>query len=78
MDISQFNYHLPKKLIAQEPTEMRDHSRLLILDRKTEKIQHEYFYNIIDYLSENDVLVFNDSKVVPARIYGKKKILRVR
>ena len=73
MDISQFNYHLPKKLIAQEPTEMRDHSRLLILDRKTEKIQHEYFYNIIDYLSENDVLVFNDSKVVPARIYGKKE-----
>ena len=72
MDISLFDYHLPKELIAQEPIEPRDHSRLLILNRKTGAIKHRHFYDIIDYLSTNDVLIFNDSKVVPARIYGKK------
>jgi len=72
MDISLFDYHLPKELIAQEPIEPRDHSRLLILDRKNKKIEHKKFYEILDYLSDNDVLVFNDSKVVPARLYGKK------
>jgi S-adenosylmethionine:tRNA ribosyltransferase-isomerase len=72
MDISLFDYHLPKELIAQEPMESRDHSRLLILNRKTGKIEHRYFYDLMCYLSANDVLVFNDSKVVPARIYGKK------
>jgi S-adenosylmethionine:tRNA ribosyltransferase-isomerase len=72
MDLSFFDYHLPKELIAQEPIEPRDHSRLLVLNRKTEKIEHQYFYDVINYLSANDILVFNDSKVVPARIYGKK------
>ena len=72
MDISLFDYHLPKKFIAQEPIEPRDHSRLLILDRKTKKIEHKKFYEILNYLSDNDVLVFNNSKVVPARLYGKK------
>lgn len=72
MDISLFDYYLPKELIAQEPVEPRDHSRLLILDRKTRELQHNYFYNIIDYLSSNDVLVFNDTKVVPSRLWGKK------
>ncbi|MDD5760585.1 MAG: tRNA preQ1(34) S-adenosylmethionine ribosyltransferase-isomerase QueA [Candidatus Pacebacteria bacterium] len=72
MNISLFDYHLPKELIAQEPIEPRDHSRLLILNRKTRVIEHKHFYNIIDYLSDNDVLVFNDSKVVPGRLYGKK------
>ena len=72
MDISLFDYHLPKELIAQEPIEPRDHSRLLILDRKNKKIEHKKFYEILDYLSDNDVLVFNNSKVVPARLYGKK------
>ncbi|MFA5360453.1 MAG: tRNA preQ1(34) S-adenosylmethionine ribosyltransferase-isomerase QueA [Candidatus Paceibacterota bacterium] len=72
MNISLFDYHLPKELIAQKPIEPRDHSRLLILNRKTGAIEHKRFYNIIDYLSTNDVLVFNDSKVVPARLYGEK------
>jgi len=72
MDISLFDYHLPKEFIAQEPIEPRDHSRLLILDRKSRKIEHKKFYEILNYLSNNDVLVFNNSKVVPARLYGKK------
>lgn len=72
MNLSSFDYHLAKEFIAQEPVEPRDHSRLLILDRKTRKLQHNYFYNIIDYLSSNDVLVFNDTKVVPSRLWGKK------
>jgi len=72
MDISLFDYYLPKELIAQEPMEPRDHSRLLILDRKNQNIQHRYFYQILDYLTPNDVLVFNDTKVVPARVFGKK------
>jgi len=72
MDISFFDYYLPKELIAQEPIEPRDHSRLLILDRKTKKIEHKKFYEILDYLTPSDILVFNDSKVVPARLYGKK------
>jgi len=72
MDISFFDYHLPKSFIAQESIEPRDHSRLLILDRKSKKIEHKKFYEILDYLSDNDVLVFNNSKVVPARLYGKK------
>ncbi len=72
MDISLFDYHLPKKFIAQEPIEPRDHSRLLILDRKSKRIEHKKFYEILNYLSDNDVLVFNNSKVVPARLYGKK------
>lgn len=72
MDISLFDYHLPKEFIAQEPIEPRDHSRLLILNKKNKKIWHKRFYEILNYLSDNDVLVFNNSKVVPARLYGKK------
>ncbi len=72
MDISLFDYRLPKEFIAQEPIEPRDHSRLLILDRKSKKIEHKRFYELLNYLSDNDVLVFNNSKVVPARLYGKK------
>jgi len=72
MDISLFDYLLPKELIAQKSIEPRDHSRLLILDRKTKKIEHKRFYELLNYLSDKDVLVFNNSKVVPARLYGKK------
>jgi len=72
MDISLFDYYLPKGFIAQEPIEPRDHSRLLILDRKTKKIKHKRFYELLNYLSDKDVLVFNNSEVVPARLYGKK------
>lgn len=68
-----FNYNLPSELIAQKPAKPRDHSRLLLLDKKTGAISHKYFYNIIDYLQPGDVLVLNNSKVFPARLKGKKK-----
>jgi len=73
MDISLFDYYLPKDFIAQEPVEPRDHSRLMVLNRQTQEINHSFFYNLPEFLTANDVLVFNDSKVVPARLLGKKK-----
>ncbi len=68
-----FYYFLPPELIAQTPVEPRDHSRLLVYDRKSGKIEHKHFYDIIDYFKSGDVLVINDTKVLPARIYGNKK-----
>jgi S-adenosylmethionine:tRNA ribosyltransferase-isomerase len=73
MDIKEFDYPLDRSLIAQEPIEPRDHSRLLILNRKTQEISHHYFYEITNYLSDNDVLVLNNSQVLPARLLGKKE-----
>lgn len=73
MKTSDFYYDLPEELIAQSPIEPRDHSRLLVYNRKTDTIEHKHFYDIIDYLTPNDVLVINNTKVIPARIYGKKK-----
>lgn len=70
---SDFGFDLPKELIAQHPCEPRDHARLLVLDKKTGETEHRHFYNITDYLRPGDVLVVNDSKVIPARIYGKKQ-----
>lgn len=67
-----FDYFLPEEQIAQTPIEPRDHSRLMVLDRKEKSIKHRHFYDIIDFLSEGDVLVINDSRVIPARIYGEK------
>lgn len=67
---SDFFYDLPERLIAQHPAEQRDHSRLMVLDREKGSIEHKRFYDIIDYLRPDDVLVINDSKVIPARIYG--------
>ena len=67
---ADFYYNLPQELIAQHPMEKRDTSRLMVLDRATESITHRHFYDIIDYLREGDVLVINDSKVIPARVYG--------
>ncbi len=67
---SDFFYDLPDSLIAQHPVEMRDHSRLMVLDREKNTIEHKQFFNIIDYLRPDDVLVINDSKVIPARLYG--------
>ncbi|MBQ8310297.1 MAG: tRNA preQ1(34) S-adenosylmethionine ribosyltransferase-isomerase QueA [Clostridia bacterium] len=67
---SDFFYDLPESLIAQHPMEMRDHSRLMVLNRADGTIAHRHFYDIIDYLDPNDVLVINDSKVIPARLYG--------
>ncbi len=65
-----FFYELPEELIAQHPMEERDHSRLMVLNRATGSIEHKHFYDIIDYLKPGDVLVINDSKVIPARLYG--------
>ena len=67
---SDFFYELPEELIAQHPSEKRDHSRLMVIDRASGKVEHKHFYDIIDYLNEGDVLVINDSKVIPARLYG--------
>lgn len=73
MNKSDFYYDLPEELIAQTPIEPRDHSRLLVVNRNTGEVEHKHFYDIIDYLSENDVLVVNNTRVIPARLYGKKK-----
>ena len=67
---ADFYYDLPEELIAQHPMEQRDTSRLMVLDRTQESITHRHFYDILDYLREGDVLVINDSKVIPARVYG--------
>lgn len=72
MKTKDFYYNLPEELIAQHPLEQRDHSRLLVLDKNTGKIDHKHFYDILDYLNEGDVLVLNDTKVRPARIFGHR------
>ena len=72
MKTSDFYYDLPKELIAQTPVEPRDSSRLLVLGRESGEIEHRHFYDIIDYLDEGDLIVANDSRVLPARIYGVK------
>jgi len=73
MKTSDFDYNLPAELIAQTPIEPRDHSRLLVLSRKDGSMEHRRFYEIIEFLREGDVLVFNDSRVIPARLYGRKE-----
>ena len=73
MKTKDFYYDLPKELIAQHPEEKRDHSRLLVLDKESGKMEHKHFYDIIDYLNEGDLLVLNDTKVMPARIYGHRE-----
>lgn len=73
MNIKSFDYHLPRELIAQKPANPRDSSRLLIMNRSNRIISHKHFHNLADILNEDDVLVFNKSKVFPARIFGRKK-----
>ena len=73
MKVSEFNYELPAELIAQTPIEKRDESRLMVLDREKQTIEHKTFKDIIDYLEPGDCLVRNNTKVIPARIYGKKE-----
>lgn len=70
MKTSDFFYDLPQELIAQTPIEPRDSSRLLVYDRNDRSVAHKRFYDIVDYLDENDVLVINNTKVIPARCYG--------
>lgn len=72
MKTEDFDFDLPLELIAQTPLEKRDNSKLLILDKKTGNVEHKHFNNIIDYLNKGDVLVLNDTKVMPARLYGNK------
>ena len=70
---SDFYYELPKELIAQTPAQPRDSSRLMVIDRKRKTVEHRHFYDITEYLKEGDCLIVNDSRVLPARIYGTKK-----
>lgn len=72
MKKSLFDFELPQELIAQTPVEPRDHSKLLKLNRKTGDVSHHHFYDIIDFLNKGDLLVVNDSRVIPARLYGNK------
>ena len=73
MNVSDFDYNLPKELIAQEPSDVRDECRLLVVHRDTGKLEHKKFYDVLDYLNPGDCIVFNDSKVIPARIFGVKE-----
>lgn len=73
MKTDDFDYYLPEELIAQHPAEKRDHARLLVLDRETGEIEDKYFYDIIDYLNPGDVLVMNDTRVIPARLFGHRE-----
>ena len=72
MKTSDFLYDLPEELIAQSPMEPRDHSRLLVYERSTGQITHKHFYDVIDYLKPGDALVINDTRVIPARLYGTR------
>ena len=72
MKVTDFNYNLPKELIAQHPLENRDESRLMVLNREKQTIEHKIFKDVIDYLNPGDCLVINNTKVIPARLYGIK------
>jgi len=71
--LSQFKFELPEELIAQYPADVRDESRLMVVHRDTGKIEHKLFKDIIDYFDEDDTLIFNNTKVFPARMYGMKE-----
>ena len=73
MDITLFDFYLPEELIAQSPMADRDQCRLMVIDRKNQTIQHRRFYDILDYLKPGDVLVRNNTKVIPARLLGVKE-----
>ena len=72
MHINDFDYNLPEELIAQFPADKRDHSRLMVVDRSTGSVEHRHFYDILEYLKAGDCLVLNNSRVIPARIFGVK------
>ena len=73
MKLTDFDFELPQELIAQHPLDKRDESRLMVLHKNSGEIEHKHFYDIIDYLKPGDVLVRNNSKVIPARLYGTKR-----
>ena len=72
MRVEEFNYELPKELIAQTPYDKRDEARLMVLDKENKNIEHKIFRDVLEYLNPGDCLVINDTKVIPARLYGKK------
>ena len=71
MKISEYDFRLPQEFIAQYPAEKRDHSKLMVLHRRSGKIEHRIFHQIIDYLKEGDGLVINQTRIFPARLFGK-------
>ena len=73
MNVSDFNFELPQELIAQDPLEKRDNSKLMVLDKNTGAITHKIFYEIEEELQSGDCLVINDTKVIPARLYGVRE-----
>ena len=78
MKTSDFDYFLPKELIAQRPLKYRDHSRLMVLDKLNGSIEHRRFFDLPNYLNQGDVLVFNDSRVVSARLIVEKERTQTR
>lgn len=78
MKVEDFDYELPEKFIAQKPVEKRDSSKLMVLDRKNDTISHRHFSDILEYLNEGDCLVLNNSKVIPARLFGEKESTGVK
>ena len=73
MKLSKFNFSLPEELIALHPADNRDESRLMVINRKNGTIEHKVFKDIIDYFDDQDVFIFNNTKVFPARLYGNKE-----
>ena len=73
MKLSDFNFHLPEELIAEYPSENRDEARLMVIHRDSGKIEHKLFKDVIDYFSEGDVMIMNNTRVFPARMYGNKE-----
>ena len=73
MKLSHFRYELPEELLAEYPSEQRDEARLMVLDRQTQTIEHKLFKDLVDYFDEGDVMIFNNTKVFPARLYGNKE-----
>ena len=72
MKLSHFNFELPDELLAEYPAENRDESRLMVLNRKEQTIEHKMFKDVIDYFDEDDVMILNDTIVFPARLFGNK------
>ena len=73
MKLSHFNYNLPPELLAEYPATERDESRLMVLDRKKQTIEHKIFKDLVEYFDEGDIMIFNNTKVFPARLYGNKE-----
>jgi len=73
MKLSQFRFHLPPELIAGNPSKTRDEVNMMVLDRKTQKIEHRHFKDVLDYFGDGDVFIINNTKVFPARLYGEKE-----